>query len=133
MTKASFLLLLVVTRYPLIDYIAIFLILAFKLKQREKKSLLLHHIVSHLQSICRNCNLLKNNVVIDNEITSKIKMAHKILMEHIKVLLKNKASSNVITIIDSLPTDTVSKPNNTNDEICDKFLAEFMLKLMCNY
>ena len=42
---------------------------------------------------------------------------------------KNKAPLNVASIIDSIPSDIVNEPSNTNNEICDGTVPETILKL----
>ena len=69
-------------------------------------------------------------MIIDSQITAKIKRA---LADYITTKIddnstKSEASVNVTSIIDILPTDTVNKPNNANDETCDAIVAETILK-----
>ena len=77
-------------------------------------------------SHCQNCYLCKNTVIIDSEITAKIKRA---LVDNINMEIndnskKRKALMNIDGIIDSLPSDTVNEDKNTNDEMYDANVAE---------
>jgi len=60
-------------------------------------------------------------VLIDSKIKSKIKRtsADNITMGYKDEMMKNKAPTNVTSILKTLTTNTVNEPNNTNDEMDD--------------
>ena len=81
---------------------------------------------------CQKCYLCKTNVVLDSGNTGKIKRA---LAENNTIDIndnskKSKASVNLASIIDSLPSDRVNEPNNTNDKMYDAVIPVTMLKLL---
>jgi hypothetical protein len=71
-------------------------------------------------------------VIIDNEIARKTKrsLADNITMEINDNSKKSKASVNFVSIINSLPSDTVNEHYNTNNEMYDAIVAETMLKVV---
>jgi len=71
------------------------------------------NIINHILSTCRNFYLCKNSVIIDSEISRKIKraLAENITKEYKDESMKNKVPANV-TAIDQ----TVNESNNTKDE-----------------
>ena len=105
--------------------------ISIQMKIRTRQAYSSTNIISQILSMCQNCNLCKNSVVSDNEITSKIKRAlvHNITKESIDVLTENQAPKSITTIIGSLPAYKVNESNNTNDAMCDEVTAESMLKL----
>ena len=86
-----------------------------KIKRRQAYSS--PNIINHVLSSCRKCYLLKNKVVIDSEITSKLKrtLADNIKNKYKDQLMKNKAPAHVNTTIDRLSRNTANEFNNTND------------------
>ena len=70
----------------------------------KKKGNSFTNVIMHILSMCQNCKLCKNNVVIESEIESKIKraLAYNITKEYKDESKKNKSPTKVTTTIDSL-------------------------------
>ena len=66
-----------------------------------------NNAINKIFSLCRNCYLCKNNMLVDSEIADKIKwaLADDIAKEIENNSMERKASVNVNSIIDSLPTE----------------------------
>ena len=87
---------------------------------KKKRRLLQHQSHNACLFQVPNCNLCKNNVVIDCETASEIKRAltANITKEYKYELMENKALANDTCDIMGLPRDTVHQPDNISDKIC---------------
>ena len=65
-------------------------------------------VINHILSICRKCNICKNNLVIDSEIKEKKRTwAENTGRETKDNSMKSQATLNVNSIIGSHPTNTI--------------------------